>query len=231
MAALTEQEAKKIEEKREKRREAAKGFAREAGQRQEAGFQDFEDRRAEQLIGREEGREAIEKVGERAQRRARETAAQRLAMTQAAGAFGGGATGAALRGEAARLSDAEADLMAENVLLQERFKQQATTRAAQLAEKAGEYGAVASAQKAFGEEFAAQAQSAPEAKQQRIMETTENIARIKKDHKGKNWFTSDDEEGAAATMRQLAAAESDPEIKKMYEDEAKRIEEEGDFAF
>lgn len=229
--SLTSEEKQQIEEKRDRRREAAKKFAREAGERQEAGFQDFEKRRSEQLIGRGEGSEAIKKAGEKAQRRARAQAADELAQGAAAGAYGGGGVSAMLRDRGERLQQTEEDILVENELMRRQFEQGETMRAAGLAEKAGEFGAVASAQKAFGEEFAADAQSKAEAKQKRIADTTKNIAQVKKDHKGKSWFESDDELGAAKVFEDLAKAETDPDIIKMYEDEAKRIRKEGDFAF
>jgi hypothetical protein len=229
--ALTEQEQKTIREKREKRREKGKGFARQAAARQEAGFQDFEKRRTEQLEGRETGLKALkgaEQVGSRGMRR---QAAAGLAAGQAGGSFGGGGTGASLRQAAAEMGQKQAEFGAQQGLLQEKFRSDETARAAGLAEKAGEFGAVASVQAIEAEKFAAEAQSELEDRQRKIVEAEANMAQLKKDNKGDAWYKSDDEEAAAAGIRALAEAETDPVIKKKYLDEAARIEKEGDLAF
>ena len=230
MATLSEQERKTIKEKQDKRREAAKGFAREAGARQEAGFQDFEDLRGQQRRGIAEGSDALKASSELAQRRARGQAAEELAMAGASGAFGGGSNLAKLREAGDRAMDREEDILVDSELQRQQFEQSETARAAGLAEKAGEYGAVASSQKAFGEEFAAKALSEPELKQKLIVEANEVIAQTKKDHKGDAWYKSDDEEAAAKVLEDLAKAATSPQ-KEMYEKEAKRIRKEGDFAF
>jgi len=229
--ALSPEEQKTIRDKREGRREKGKSLARQAAARQEAGFQDFEKRRGEQLEGRETGLKALqgaEQVGSRGMRR---QAAAGLAAGQAGGSFGGGGTGASLRQAAAEMGQKQAEFGAQQSLLQEKFKSDETTRAAGLAEKAGEYGAVASVQGVEAEKFAAEAQSELEDRQRKMVEAAENIAQLKKDNKGESWYNSDDEEAAAAGIQALADAETDPVIKKKYEDEARRILKEGDSAF
>jgi hypothetical protein len=222
---------KTIRDKREGRREKGKALARQAAARQEAGFQDFEKRRGEQLEGRETGLKALkgaEQVGSRGMRR---QAAAGLAAGQAGGSFGGGGTGASLRQAAAEMGQKQAEFGAQQSLLQEKFKSDETTKAAGLAEKAGEYGAVASVQGVEAEKFAAEAQSELEDRQRKMVEAAENIAQLKKDNKGESWYNSDNEEAAAAGIQALADAETDPVIKKKYQDEAKRILKEGDSAF
>ena len=229
--ALTEQESKTIQEKRTKRREKGKAFARQAAARQESGFQDFEKRRAEQLEGRETGMKALEGAEQVGQRGMRRQAAAGLAAGQAGGSFGGGGTGASLRQAAAEMGQKQAEFGAQQGLLQEKFRSDETTRAAGLAEKAGEYGAVASVQGVEAEKFAAEAQSELEDRQRKIIEAEANMVQLKKDNKGESWYNSDDEEAAAAGIKALADAETDPVIKKKYMDEAARILKEGDSAF
>jgi hypothetical protein len=231
MAVLTPEEQEEINKKRKERREKGKGFARQAAARQEAGFQDFEARRAEQLAGRETGMEALKRAEQAGMRGMRRQAAAGLAAGQAAGAFGGGGTGASLRGAAAELGQQAAEFGAQQNLLQQQFQQAETARAAGLAEKAGEFGAVASVQGVEAEKFAAEAGSELEDRQRKSIEAKSSMAQIKKDHKGDKWWKSDDEEGAAAAIQTLADAETDPVIKKMYEDEAKRIRKKGNMAF
>ncbi len=163
--------------------------------------------------------------------RLRRQAAAGLAAGQAAGAFGGGGAGASLRQTAAELGQQQADFGAQQKLLQQQYQQTETARAAELAEKAGEYGAVAAVQGVEAEKFAAEAQSALEDRQRKGIEADTQIAQIKKDHKGESWWKSDDEEGAAAAIQALADAETDPVIKKKYQDEVNRIKKEGNFAF
>ena len=229
MALLTPEEQEQINQKREGRREKSKELARQAAARQEAGFQDFEARRAEQLAGRQTGMEALQAAEAAGTRGLRRQAAAGLAAGQAAGAFGGGGAGASLRQTAAELGQQQADFGAQQKLLQQQYQQ--TARAAELAEKAGEYGAVAAVQGVEAEKFAAEAQSALEDRQRKGIEADTQIAQIKKDHKGESWWKSDDEEGAAAAIQALADAETDPVIKKKYQDEVNRIKKEGNFAF
>lgn len=231
MAVLTPEEQQEITKKREERREKSKELARQAAARQEAGFQDFEARRAEQLAGRETSMEALKRAEQAGMRGMRRQAAAGLAAGQAAGAFGGGGTGASLRGAAAELGQQAAEFGAQQNLLQQQFQQAETARAAGLAEKAGEFGAVASVQGVEAEKFATEAGSEIEDRQRKSLEATSNMAQIKKDHKGDKWWKSDDEEGAAAAIQALADAETDPVIKKMYQDEAKRIRDKGNMAF
>lgn len=231
MALLTPEEQEQINKEREARREKSKELARQAAARQEAGFQDFEARRAEQLAGRQTGMEALQAAEAAGTRGLRRQAAAGLAAGQAAGAFGGGGAGASLRQTAAELGQQQADFGAQQKLLQQQYQQTETARAADMAEKAGEYGAVAAVQGVEAEKFAAEAQSALEDRQRKAIEADTQIAQIKKDHKGDAWWKSDDEEGAAAAIQSLADAETDPVIKKKYQDEVNRIKKEGNFAF
>jgi len=175
--------------------------------------------------------EALKRAEQAGMRGMRRQAAAGLAAGQAAGAFGGGGTGASLRGAAAELGQQAAEFGAQQNLLQQQFQQAETARAAGLAEKAGEFGAVASVQGVEAEKFAAEAGSELEDRQRKSIEAKSSMAQIKKDHKGDKWWKSDDEEGAAAAIQALADAETDPVIKKMYEDEAKRIRKKGNMAF
>lgn len=231
MAILTPEEQQEINKKREERREKSKELARQAAARQEAGFQDFEARRAEQLAGRQTGMEALQAAEAAGTRGLRRQAAAGLAAGQAAGAFGGGGAGASLRQTAAELGQQQADFGAQQRLLQQQYQQTETARAAEMAEKAGEYGAVAAVQGVEAEKFAAEAQSELEDRQRKSIEAETQMAQIKKDHKGDSWWKSDDEEGAARAIQALADAETDPVIKKKYQDEANRIKKEGNFAF
>ena len=228
---LTAQQLKDIRDRQERRRKTAKAKAREAAARQEAGFQDFEARRREQLQGRETGMEALRGAEQAGMRGMRRQAAAGLAAGQAAGAFGGGGTGASLRGAAAELGQQAADFGAQQKLLQQQFQQAETARAAQMAEKSGEFGAVASVQGVEAEKFAAEAGSELEDRQRKSIEARAAMAQIKKDTKGDGLFESDDEEEGARAIQALADAETDPVIKKMYQDEADRIRREGNMAY
>jgi len=227
---LTEEEKAKVAKEKTEGRQKAKGYAREAAARAEAGFQEYGGLRDKQKATTASGLTALEQSKTAGQRTQRRSAARGLAASKSAGAFGGGGTGASLRQTAGDIGDRQATFGAESDLRSEQYKQAALDKEGSMLETGTEMGTVASVQGLEGEKFAQEAGTDLQDKQAKMLMASEQMAAIKKDHKGGFW-ESDDEEGAADAMDALANAEEDPAIAKMYKDEAARIRKEGNWAF
>jgi len=223
----------------------AKRLARQAAARAEAGYQEYggyrgemgEQRRQQKMLTGE-GRAALEAQQAVGRRDIGRATSAGLGQAAAAGAFGGGATAAQLGQVAQERGMTQARFGAESQLGIEDYRQKAAQEAArQLMAETGmleaetEMGQVAAVQGVEAETFARGVGTEAERSKQANLEARKNIAQIKKDNKGGSIFEPDTEENAAAAIRALGDAETDPVAKKLYYDEAARIDKEGDFAF
>lgn len=225
--------------------EEAKRLARQAAARAEAGYQEYGGYRGEfgglrgqQAALTREGKEALEKQQGVGRRDIGRTTAAGLGQAAAAGAFGGGATGAQLGQVAQERGMTQARFGAESQLGIEDYRQKAAQEAArQLMAEAGmleaetELGQVAAVQGVEAETFARGVGTQAEQAKQAALEARKNIAQIKKDTKGDSFFMPDDEEAGKKAMQALMDAETDPEAKKIYQQEIDRIDRLGDFAY
>lgn len=214
----------------QKEREAAKGFAREAGTRAEASAQELRGYlpRAQELEAT--GLQALKGAQQRGMMAARQEAARGIAAAQSAGGFGGGAKTAQLQATAQGLGKNRADIEAESQMAQEKFKQNAMQQQMGISETAGQAEVESSVQKLEGEKFAREAGTQQEDRANKLRQYQEQMAKIKADAKG-GWLEDDDEEGAQQAIQAMANAEQDPELKKVLQAEADRIAEEGFMAF
>ena len=228
--ALPEDSIKKGYETAQQEREAAKGFAREAGTRSEASAQELRGYlpRAQGL--EETGLKALRGSQQRQESIARRDAALGIAAAGQAGSFGSGATGAGLTDVAKKMGETRADIAANAAMNEEKYKQAALEQQKGISLEAGQSEVEASVQKLEGEKFAREAGTQEEDRQKKLRQYQETMAKIKADAKGDFW-EDDDEPGAEKAIRDLAASESDPELKKVLIAEADRIKEEGFMAF
>ena len=230
MAAQDELNIKKGYETAQQERETAKGFAREAGTRAEASAQEPRGYLPRAQTLEQTGLAALRTSQQRQEQMARKEAAKGIQASQAAGAFGGGATGAALRETAAKMGEGRANIEAQAAMDREKYKQSALAQQLGISEGAGQAEVESSIQKLEGEKFAREAGTQEEDRQKKLRTYQETMSKIKADAKGDFW-EDDDEEGAEKAIRDLAASESDPELKKVLLAEADRIREEGFMAF
>ena len=230
MPATDETKQKTGYEIAQEERNAAKGFAREAGTRAESSAQELRGYlpRAQEL--ERTGLSALQGAQERGKMAARQEAARGLAAAQAGGGFGGGAKTAALEATAQGLGKNRADIEAESQMAQEKFKQGAMQQQMGISDTAGQAEVEASVQKLEGEKFAREAGTTQEDRANKLRQYQEQMAKIKADAKG-GWLEDDDEEGAANAIQAMADAEQDPELKKVLQQEADRIKDEGFMAF
>lgn len=230
MAAADETKEKTGYQIAQEEREAAKGFAREAGTRAEASAQELRGYlpRAQEL--EKTGLAGLQGAQQRGKMAARQEAARGLAAAQTGGGFGGGARTAQLKAAGESLGKTRSDIEAESQLQQEKFKQGAMQQQMGISETAGQAEVESSVQKLEGEKFAREAGTQQEDRAEKLRKYQEQMAKIKSDSKG-GFFEDDDEEGAAAAIQAMANAEEDPELKKVLQDEVNRIKEEGWLAF
>jgi len=228
--ALPEDSIKKGYDTAQQEREAAKGFAREAGTRAEASAQELRGYlpRAQEL--ETTGLKALRGSQQRQEAMARRDAALGIAGASQGGAFGGGAKGAALTDVAKKMGESRANIEAQAAMDAEKYKQAAMQQQLGISEGAGQAEVESSIQKLEGEKFAREAGTQEEDRQKKLRTYQETMSKIKADAKGDFW-EDDDEEGAEKAIRDLAASESDPELKKVLLAEADRIKEEGFMAF
>ena len=231
MAVLSPAELAKIKADKEKIRGESVGFATEAGTRSEAAAVNLRKLRGEADVNQQKGVGAIDAATKAAKARARQRTAKGLAAAQGAGAFGSGAKSAQLQATGQKLGAEETEIGVGGALGREKFIQASQARRFQQEGETGQSEVEASGQKLAGKVFEKEAGNELEDRQAKSASYSSQMASIKSAHKGEGFFEPDDEEGAGLAIQKLADLEDDPVLKKMLQDEADRIKDEGDFAF
>lgn len=231
MAILSAEEQKAIQEEKASARKAGKGFAEEAGVRSDVAAAKLRALRGEADTREKTGTEAIDAATKAAKARARKRTAKGLAAAQGAGGFGSGAKSAQLQDVGQKLGEEETEIGVGGALGREQFLQKSQQQRFGQEREAGQSEVEASVQKLEGEKFKKEASTELQDRQAKGAAYLTQMSEIKAAHKGEGFFEPDDEEGAQKAIQALADLEEDPVLKKILQDEATRIEEEGDFAF
>lgn len=220
LAAQKKADLEGVQTTKEKLRQEAISGADIAAQRSEENYQ--------QLVGAQKGVEAAfgeaataaEKGGQVASTGARQQAA--AALRAAAGTGGsGGAKAAQLATVGAGLGQQVGQTLSDAARAKAAVELQGKQTAYGLTASTGQAGVEAGAQKIEAAKTKKEAGTAGTDYQQKIRDYTEQIAKIKSSKKGGlGGLMPDDEEGAANDIRNLAAAEEDPQVKAWLEKQA-----------
>lgn len=226
-STLSAQKQKELEDVgafKEKLRQEAISGADIAAQRAEQNYQDLvaAQRGVEQQFG--QSAMAAERAGQVATTGARQQAA--AALRAAAGTGGsGGAKAAQLGSTGMQLGQQVGATLSDAAKQRAAVELQGAQAKYSLTGATGQAGVEAGAQKIEAAKTKKEAGTTGTDYQQKIRDYQDQIAKIKQSKKGGlGGLMPDDEEGAAADIRALAAAEEDPQIKAYLEKQAQAAE-------
>lgn len=224
LAAQKKADLEGVQTTKEQLRQEAISGADIAAQRSEQNYQDLisKQRGVESAFG--QAATAAEKGGQVATTGARQQAA--AALRAAAGTGGsGGAKAAQLATVGAGLGQQVGQTLSDAARAKAAVELQGSQSAYGLTQQTGQAGVEAGAQKIEAAKTKKEAGTAGTDYQQKIRDYTEQIAKIKSSKKGGlGGLLPDDEKGAANDIRNLAAAEEDPQVKAWLEKQAASAE-------